>query len=133
MTSSARSCQSIRDYLSLADHNAPKGAKGRRMLMRSLSRYLWWKTWLEQQRDEARRQQISKTGGSSKSTFQGQGAFSAALNRKDKVLSDKANNRRRTRGGAPTAMSARAAGKSANADIHVADESPNETDHVAAL
>ena len=133
MTSSTRSCQSIRDYLSLADHDAPRGAKGRRMLMRSLSRYLWWKTWLEQQREEARRQQTPKTGGGSKSTFQGQGAFSAALKRKDKVLSDKANNRRRLRGGAPTATSARTAGRSAEADIHVVDELPDEADHVTEL
>ena len=103
------------------------------MLMRSLSRYLWWKTRLEQQREEARHQQTSKTGGSSNRASEGQRVTSAALKRKDKVLSDKANNRRRIRGGAPTATSGRAAGKSANADIQDVGEPPNEAEHVAVL
>ncbi len=126
MASSTRSCQSIRDYLSLADHDAPRGAKGRRMLMRSLSNYLWWKARLEQQREESRRQQAPKAGGSSKSTFERSSSISAALKRKDKVLSDKAKNRRRMRGGAPAATSS-------HADIQAADELPNEVEQIPAL
>lgn len=124
MASSTRSCQSIRDYLSLADHDAPRGAKGRRMLMRSLSSYLWWKSKLEQQREESQRQQAPKKSGSSKSSFERSTSISAALKRKDKVLSDKAKNRRRTRGGAPAATSS-------HADIQAADEPPNEIEFTA--
>ncbi|KAF8338666.1 hypothetical protein F5887DRAFT_1284710 [Amanita rubescens] len=126
MASSTRSCQSIRDYLSLADHDAPRGAKGRRMLMRSLSNYLWWKARLEQQREESRRQQAPKASGSSRSTFERSSSISAALKRKDKVLSDKAKNRRRTRGGAPAATSS-------HADIQAADEPPNDVDQILAF
>jgi len=127
MASSTRSCQSIRDYLSLADHDAPRGAKGRRMLMRSLSNYLWWKARLEQQWEESRRQQAPKAGGGgSKSAFERSSSISAALKRKDKVLADKAKNRRRTRGGAPAATSS-------HADIHAADEPPDEVDQILAL
>ncbi|KIL60371.1 hypothetical protein M378DRAFT_14230 [Amanita muscaria Koide BX008] len=128
VTSSTRSCQSLREYLSMMDHDAPRGAKGRPMLMRRFRNYLFWKKALSHQRMEAKAQagpQASKTT----SGASGAHGLSAALKRKDKLVLDKANGRRRMRGGAAAAPT-RGAEKSKSGHIQDDDE---ETERIASL
>jgi DNA excision repair protein ERCC-4 len=133
MTSSSHSCQSLHDYLSMMNPDAPRGAKGHRMLMKGLRGYLWWKKQLSHQKVGAKSQamqQPSKAVGSSGRTDQG---ISPALKRKDKVLADKANSRRRIRGGATTTASTRSAGKAKGNNIQGAEELQEEVERIASL
>ncbi|PPQ68865.1 hypothetical protein CVT24_007674, partial [Panaeolus cyanescens] len=43
MTSSSRTCNLLTQFLDTMDHDAAPGMKGRKMMMRRLSKYLWWK------------------------------------------------------------------------------------------
>ncbi|KAF8632697.1 hypothetical protein AX15_001750 [Amanita polypyramis BW_CC] len=133
MTSSTRSCQSTREYLSTMDHDAPRGAKGKRMLMRNLRGYLWWKGQLSRQKAVSRpqsAQQSPNADGSSSNTNRNRG-ISAALRRKDRISADKANSRRRMRGGTTAFTSTRAIGKSANDTIQGAEDLQEEADQIA--
>ena len=103
--------------------------------MRNLSSYLWWKSQLSRQKAESRSQampQSSNAGGNSSGPNKDQG-ISAALRRKDKVLADKANSRRRIRGGATASTSTRAVGKSVIGNIQGVEELQEEADQIADL
>lgn len=49
MTSSIRTCNTLSDFLSSMDPSAPKGEQGRKMMMRKLKTYLWWKSKLAEE------------------------------------------------------------------------------------
>ncbi|EAU93561.2 hypothetical protein CC1G_02791 [Coprinopsis cinerea okayama7 len=107
MTSSTRTSQLLTEFLSSADLDAPKGQKGREMMMQKLRVYLWWKNQKAKEKNEEK----SKGSGSgyrspaasSSSTTQRDKGISEALQRKDKEKAERNQSRRRVRGGAPAA------------------------------
>ncbi|KAF8649572.1 hypothetical protein AX16_005734 [Volvariella volvacea WC 439] len=103
MTSSTRSANTITEYLSVFDHDAPSGAKGRKMMMNKLHLYLWWKGKMSEKKGDG----TSRTSNGQKSN-QASGSkpdegISEALKKKDRERAEKAASRRRVRGGAPPA------------------------------
>ncbi|KIM47303.1 hypothetical protein M413DRAFT_440752 [Hebeloma cylindrosporum] len=93
MTSSTQTCTLLTEFLSELDATAPEGARGRKMMLRKLRLYLWWKG------------QMNERKQSGKSPFpmpaEEDPGISEALKKKDKEKAAKAQSRRRVRGGAP--------------------------------
>lgn len=85
------------------DGDAPAGARGRKMMMRKLKLYLWWKSQLST-RKQAGKHPISLPN-SSRLTNEGEVEISTALKKKDEEHAQKTQSRRRIRGGAPTTKS----------------------------
>ncbi|PFH49381.1 hypothetical protein AMATHDRAFT_147779 [Amanita thiersii Skay4041] len=132
MTSSTRSCQLLRDYLSMMDNDAPRGEKGRRMLLKGLRGYLWWKRQLSLNNAEATQKatQKSSTTSAGTSSKDGQG-ISDALKRKDKERAERAGSRRRIRGGATAPPPSRSGNKQQN--LQGFEELQEEADHIASF
>ncbi|KAJ6573223.1 hypothetical protein B0H10DRAFT_2168607 [Mycena sp. CBHHK59/15] len=110
MASSTRTCTLISEFLSTKDDNAPKGSQGRPMLMRKLRLYLWWKRKLSERKQDGRpgfgMPDSSVRGGPNQGyerMYGGGEGISEALQRKDREKADRSANRRRVRGGVPTA------------------------------
>ncbi|KAF8639006.1 hypothetical protein AX17_001785 [Amanita inopinata Kibby_2008] len=136
MTSSLRSCESIQKYLSMMDHDSPKGTKGRRMLMKNLQGYLWWKGQFGRQKAETRGQPVqqpSRSTSGENNAGEARGV-SEALRRKDKMRAEKAGSRRRVRGGAAAAApSSRAASNQKKDNIQGVEELQEEADRIASF
>ncbi|KAF9042328.1 hypothetical protein BJ165DRAFT_1349294 [Panaeolus papilionaceus] len=133
MTSSTRTCNLLTNFLDAMDHDAPPGMKGRKMMMRKLSEYLWWKQQAE--KDENKKGGGDGGGGGWHATGSRNGdrnsEMSEAMKKKDKERAEKAQSRRRLRGGAPGATSARpGAVKSEPVDIALS-ESIQDSDNLA--
>ncbi|KAG6896228.1 hypothetical protein C0992_009623 [Termitomyces sp. T32_za158] len=108
MTSSTRIGSVLTDFLSNIDHDAPPGYKGRRMMLRKLRLYLWWKTKLTKQKHDGKSRvafpDVSTRNDDDIRKFpSGGGDVSEALKKKDEEKAKRAASRRRIRGGAPTA------------------------------
>ncbi|KAF8871579.1 hypothetical protein BD779DRAFT_1453779 [Infundibulicybe gibba] len=103
MSSSTRTCNLLSEYLSSMDPSAPRGTKGRSMMLRKLRLYLWWKRKLgerkgdgkapfmppdSRQNNELRREPRPENS-----------AISEAMKQKDQERAERTNNRRRVRGG----------------------------------
>jgi DNA excision repair protein ERCC-4 len=95
MTSSTRTCTLLTEFLSELDETAHEGARGRKMMMRKLRLYLWWKGQLNER----------KQGGKSHFSMplDEDAGISEALKKKDKEKAARTQSRRRVRGGAPVA------------------------------
>ncbi|KAF9561500.1 hypothetical protein CPC08DRAFT_707327 [Agrocybe pediades] len=108
MTSSTQSCNMLSEFLSSMKQDAPPGSRGRSMMMRKLRTYLWWKKKLADEK-QANKAQSSKSNGQSgtKDVFDAiygdQQGVNEALKKKDLEKAQRAQNRRRIRGGAPHA------------------------------
>ena len=95
MTSSTQTCTLLTEFLSELDPTAPERARGRKMMMRKLRLYLWWKGQLGERKQSGERHfamPVEEDAG-----------ISEALKKKDKEKAAKAQSRRRVRGGAPAA------------------------------
>jgi DNA excision repair protein ERCC-4 len=137
MTSSTRTCSILTEFLSTMDTEALPGSRGRQMMMKKLRLYLWWKGKLSE------RKQDGKTyfAGTSKDNFDKYGdlsEISEALKKKDREKAEKANCRRRVRGGAPAGSSSSTRAENASVskpepkDVKL-DEIQNEADRFAQL
>lgn len=100
MCSSIATCNLLREFLDCMDQTKPKGQWGRRMMLRKLRTWLYWKN------------RAAKEGkpppGPAAIAMQIDGmddGIDEALKKKDKDRADKRANRRRVRGGAPAAGS----------------------------
>ncbi len=107
MASSLHTCTLIKDFLSTMKADAPRGSQGRRMMEDKLRLYLWWKGKLSERRAEGKGPFALPQAKDKSASGAGRGAaaddgVSEALKRKDKERQERANNRRRVRGGAPT-------------------------------
>ncbi|KAF8060702.1 hypothetical protein FPV67DRAFT_1511184 [Lyophyllum atratum] len=108
MASSTRTCNVLTEFLSTVDPDAPDGLKGRKMMLRKLRFYLWWKAKLAERKQEGKSHFVLRDGagrmGDGFGKYYGAGdEASEALKRKDKAMAERAGSRRRTRGGAPAA------------------------------
>lgn len=108
MASSLHTCTLIKDFLATMKADAPRGSQGRRMMEDKLRLYLWWKGKLSERRAEGRGHFALPQAKDKSAPGAGRGAaaddgVSEALKRKDKERLERANNRRRVRGGAPVA------------------------------
>jgi DNA excision repair protein ERCC-4 len=108
MTSSTRTCTLVTEFLSGMDENAPPGTRGRKMMMRKLKTYLWWKSQLASKKQNGRPPRnlpalitSNYSARDATSGDGGEGEVSAALRKKDQDRAQKAQSRRRVRGGAP--------------------------------
>ena len=122
------------------DHDAPPGSKGRRMMLRKLRLYLWWKGQLSKRKQDGK-SHFGLPDHGSRSTdgherMYGDGEeISEALKRKDKLVADRAASRRRVRGGAP-ATAAPSGGRHAAKGVlqdTVMGNIQNEADNFAEL
>jgi len=108
MTSSTSTSTLISEFLSTMDADAEQGTQGRTMMETKLRLYLGWKGKLSGRREEG--QGVVGWPVKNGETFQkeqGGDGVSEALKRKDQVMKERGMCRRRVRGGAPTAGSAR--------------------------
>jgi len=113
MASSTRICSVVTEFLSTLDHDAPNGAKGRRMMMQKLRLYLWWKSRLAERKQDglmhfAFPQVVGHADDGYKKVIgdeDGGMEISEALKRKDRERAERAGSRRRVRGGAPASVS----------------------------
>ncbi|KAL1942922.1 hypothetical protein VTO73DRAFT_4593 [Trametes versicolor] len=108
MASSLHTCTLIKDFLATMKADAPRGSQGQRMMEDKLRLYLWWKGKLSERRAEGRGHFALPQTKDKSAPGAGRGAavddgVSEALKRKDKERLERANNRRRIRGGAPAA------------------------------
>lgn len=90
------------------DPDDPPGSKGRRMMLRKLRLYLWWKGQLSKRKQDVKSlfglPDHARGVGDGFERMYGEGeGISEALKRKDKVVAERAASRRRMRGGAPAA------------------------------
>ncbi|TFK38811.1 hypothetical protein BDQ12DRAFT_683398 [Crucibulum laeve] len=105
MASSARTCAQLTEFLSCINHSAPRGAKGRMMMMRRLSVYLWWKSRLGEGKTNPGMLDSIPSVVYGPYDHGGDGEVSEALKKKDEKRQEKAMSRRRVRGGAPVVAS----------------------------
>ncbi|TCD61999.1 hypothetical protein EIP91_007639 [Steccherinum ochraceum] len=111
MTSSLRTSQLLSDFLSSMDPDEPQGEQGRKMMQDKLRLYLWWKAKLSDNKPDrndgakykSRGYQPNGRGGSTGARAAGEGELSEALKKKDREREARSANRRRVRGGGPTA------------------------------
>jgi DNA excision repair protein ERCC-4 len=108
MASSTRICSAISEFLSTMDPDAPPGSKGRRMMLRKLRLYLWWKGQLSKRKQDGKSHfelpgHARGVGDGFEAVYGGGEGISEALKRKDKAIAERAASRRRVRGGAPAA------------------------------
>lgn len=91
------------------DPNAPPGSQGRSMMMRKLRLYLWWKGKLSQRKQDGKSHfrmpdaDNNNGGGRANDQYVESSGLSEAMKRKDKERAARTANRRRVRGGGPTA------------------------------
>jgi len=110
------------------DLSAPDGAQGRTMMEKKLRLYLWWKGRLSA-RTLAGKGPNKGFGG-----WSGDGdRISEALKRKDQVMRERGQSRRRVRGGAPASGSSSGAKKDQKDAIIGESEMRDEADRVAQL
>lgn len=110
MTSSTRTCSLLSEFLSVMDQDAPRGSKGRPMMLRKLRLYLWWKGKLSERKQDGKSHfALPDSGRRPNDGYQmlyGDGQdLSEALQKKDKEKEERSASRRRVRGGAPAATS----------------------------
>lgn len=139
MASSTRICSVISEFLSSMDQDAPPGSKGRRMMLRKLRLYLWWKGQLSKRRQDGKSHfglpnDVDRPGDGFENMYGNGEGVSEALKKKDKMIADKAASRRRVRGGAPAAAvpSGRDATKGVFQETVIGDMQ-NEADNFAEL
>ncbi|KAI6043131.1 hypothetical protein EDC04DRAFT_2962374 [Pisolithus marmoratus] len=108
MTSSSRASALVGEFLSDMDLDAPKGKRGRKMMERKLREYLFWKSKLATQsrggKVPSHAGVKSKPDATPISSVEGSKNQSLALRRKEEMKQIRGANRRRVRGGAPSAM-----------------------------
>lgn len=98
MTSSTRTCTTLREYLSQLDPAEPRGTQGRRMLMNRFRGYLNWKAYLQKMEKSSKTSTLPKPG--TRSTVEkNQTTLNEALAKKDKERMERTMKRRRIRGG----------------------------------
>lgn len=112
MTSSSRASALVSEFLSNMDLDAPKGKRGRKMMEEKLRQYLYWKSKLASQSEG--RKSPSCTGVKTKKnagpiatgkSMERTTNQSLALRKKEEMKQARGANRRRVRGGAPSATS----------------------------
>ncbi|KAI6126207.1 hypothetical protein EV401DRAFT_2226317 [Pisolithus croceorrhizus] len=112
MTSSSRASALVSEFLSNMDLDAPKGKRGRKMMEKKLRQYLFWKSKLASQNQG--KKNPSHTGVKGKQNAapimvgkptEGPTNQSLALKKKEEMKQARGANRRRVRGGAPSATS----------------------------
>ncbi len=108
MTSSTRTCNLLTEFLSTMDEDASPGSRGRKMMMRKLKLYLWWKSNLAE-RKQSGKGPVALLDSSNRInnlfSEEGAGETTAALKKKDQERAQRTQSRRRMRGGAPAAAS----------------------------
>lgn len=103
MTSSPQSSALISEFLSEINVDAPKGARGRKMMESKLRRYLFWKGRLGGQKNgKGKTQAQPEKSALQASCSTSSTGVSDALQKKDKERAARSANRRRIRGGAPS-------------------------------
>jgi len=122
------------------DQDAPPGSKGRRMMLRKLRLYLWWKGQLSKRKQDGKSRfglpnHGSQPGDGFDRMYDDDEGISEALKRKDKMVAERAASRRRVRGGAPAAAGP-SGGRDADKGVlqgTVIGEMQNEADNFAEL
>jgi len=115
MTSSTRTCSLLTEFLSTMDDNIAPGMRGRKMMMRKLKLYLWWKAQLAERKQDRKSYFGLPDGpnrakdGFDKIYRDDVDGMSEALKKKDKERAERAQSRRRVRGGGPSTGGDRAA------------------------
>ncbi|KAJ3515568.1 hypothetical protein NLJ89_g1672 [Agrocybe chaxingu] len=104
MTSSTRNCSLLTEFLASMDHAAPPGTRGQAMMLRKLRLYLWWKDELRKRDGKA---SFGIVDGNQRGADKLYGSgdreeLSEALQKKDKEKAQRAQSRRRVRGGGPS-------------------------------
>ncbi|KAG7444880.1 uncharacterized protein BT62DRAFT_981292 [Guyanagaster necrorhizus] len=99
MCSSITTCNLLNEFMASLDQTRPKGEWGRKLMMKKLKTWLFWKSCAAKDRKTPTR-----------GTNQGQGddlddVLDEALKKKDRDKADRKANRRRIRGGGPGAAS----------------------------
>jgi DNA excision repair protein ERCC-4 len=86
--------------------DAPRGSQGRKMMLRKLRSYLWWKGKMsEEKRNEKGLGEIVKASGDrNQQGHDGGEGLSEAMKKKDKEKAERLASRRRVRGGAPPSI-----------------------------
>lgn len=125
------------------DQDAPPGSRGRAMMLRKLRSYLWWKGKMSEKKPNDKAPSAMPAGNTGRDIFDAMYAdqedLSEALKKKDKEKAQRAQNRRRIRGGAPAASSSPVKGKGSTAtrlepqEIPVPSAMQNDTNEFAKL
>ncbi|THH30533.1 hypothetical protein EUX98_g3669 [Antrodiella citrinella] len=138
MTSSLRTSQLLSDFLSSMDPDAPQGRQGRKVMEDKLRLYLWWKARLGDHKQDGKNASDSagrKASGGRRfytSGKSGEGELSEALKKKDRERQARTANRRRVRGGAPTATPSAREGQALPVEGAAGDGKPaDEADSIA--
>lgn len=144
MTSSTRTCNLLTEFLSSMDQDAPPGSRGRPMMLRKLRAYLWWKGRMDEKKPGDKNPSAMPDNNNTgkdifDAIFADQEGVSEALKKKDKEKAQRAQNRRRIRGGAPAASSSPVKGQGSAAarlepqEVPVPKTMQNDTDEFAKL
>ncbi|PPQ88277.1 hypothetical protein CVT25_005440 [Psilocybe cyanescens] len=142
MTSSTRTCNLLTEFLSSMDQDAPPGSRGRPMMLRKLRAYLWWKGRMDEKKPGDKNPSAMPDNNNTgkdifDAIFADQEGVSEALKKKDKEKAQRAQNRRRIRGGAPAASSSPVKGQGSAAarlepqEVPVPKTMQNDTDEFA--
>lgn len=112
MTSSTRTCTLLTEFLSSMDQDAAPGSRGRVMMLRKLRAYLWWKGKMAEKKSDGKNPSAMPSGNALgrdifDAIYADQEGVSEALKKKDKEKAQRAQNRRRIRGGAPASSGSR--------------------------
>ncbi|KDR70041.1 hypothetical protein GALMADRAFT_76875 [Galerina marginata CBS 339.88] len=109
MASSTRVCILLTEFLGTMDQDAQPGSKARPMMLRKLRAYLWWKGKMTEKKQGTNGPSGSNRNGNDglNDIYGTQDGMSEALKKKDKEKAQRAQNRRRVRGGAPAASGSR--------------------------
>ncbi|CAA7266441.1 unnamed protein product [Cyclocybe aegerita] len=104
MTSSTRNCSLLTEFLASMNHAAPPGTRAQAMMLRKLRLYLWWKGELSKGDGKA---SFGMLDGNQRGADKPYGSgdreeLSEALQKKDKEKAQRAQSRRRVRGGGPS-------------------------------
>ncbi|KIY50070.1 hypothetical protein FISHEDRAFT_57787 [Fistulina hepatica ATCC 64428] len=99
MASSTQTCTTLSEYLESMDQDAPRGRRGRAMMMRKLGTYLWWKGRLSNKERNEAGTPTSSVPNCTDNGREGNTGISEALQKKDRERQARSAQRRRMRGG----------------------------------
>lgn len=133
MTSSLRTCSLVNEFLSSLDANAPRGTRGRRMMLDKLHLYVWWKSKLSEKKKEGQGTFYMPDGRVRNDSNEGGSEVSEALRKKDRERQERSANRRRVRGGAPAPSTSRDIAESKISGLQGEASMREEADDIAAL
>jgi len=107
LCNSTATCTLVTEFLAQMDQKKPKGEWGRKMMLKRLRKWLWWRSQSDNKGATAKNDSWKGLGYGMAMDIPGpdraDDGISEALKRKDKERAEKRASRRRVRGGAPIA------------------------------